>query len=401
MPIAIGGEVYPDELSYTAKQLGIQLPAPEEASGSSQTQGGTQVSPEENNASASQYDGQRGILDHLLGQTGERYQTWPEKAVRSAVSAMALPGDVLSGKVQPGSLQEIEKAIDLAGLMVMGPAPVASRMADGTLGSFIGVKAKTFNRNDLAHANILEANGVHPDDIFKQTGMFKGAEGRWKSEISDRDSKLNEDWHTKGDVFPTDSKLSDVLDHSELYQAYPQLKNLNVKYDPNLDGAFYDEFSKTIEVGPRYVNDKDTYLHEIQHAIQDIEGFAKGGSAVKNPKLRFDQDLEKLRNEFFEMKKPLSNEDRERAKYIYRVLSLDLLRRKAAYSKAVDNYMKLAGETEARNVTTRALLGPGENRNYAPWYSEDVPRSQQTAFKEPVWATPYGYSLNKNYVPNP
>jgi hypothetical protein len=495
MPIAIDGQVYPDELSYTAKVLGISMP--EEASGEEQTQGGTQVPPEENNAPASQYGGsrgileqgnidlhkrpivknpdgsistvrsmsigtdkgevliptvaadgsgilsdedaiaqynktgqhlgifdtpenatayaeslhnqqaeeylpKRGILDNLLGLTGERYQTWPEKAVRGAVSAMALPGDVLSGKVQPGSIQEIEKAMDLAGLMVFGPAPVASKMADGTLGSFIGVKAKTFDKNALAQAQLMEHNGVHPDDIFRETGMFRGAEKRWKSEISDAESKLKEDWHLNGvmDDTPVNVKLSDVLEHPKLYEAYPQLKDLEVKYDPNYNGAFYSEYpNRSITVGPAYVNNKDTYLHEIQHAIQDIEGFAKGGSAVKDPKLRFDEDIENLKNEFFAMNKPLSAEGRERAKYIYRVLSLDILRRQAAYKEAVNNYMKLAGEAEARNVETRALLKEGENRNYAPWYSEDVPRHEQHSFLEPMWATPYGYSFNKYSVP--
>lgn len=41
-------------------------------------------------------DNRRGPTDKLFGLTGERYQTWPEKMIRSAVT---LPAEVASGAV--------------------------------------------------------------------------------------------------------------------------------------------------------------------------------------------------------------------------------------------------------------------------------------------------------------
>jgi hypothetical protein len=48
---------------------------------------------------------ERGVVDKLFGVTGERYQTWPERAVRGVASnlygAATLPGDAMAGKFNP------------------------------------------------------------------------------------------------------------------------------------------------------------------------------------------------------------------------------------------------------------------------------------------------------------
>src|SRR5882762_8779354 len=158
---------------------------------------------------------------------------------------MALPGDVLSGKVQPGSIQEIERAADLAGLMVAGPAPVASKMADGTLGSFAGVTSRTLDKGALETAQAAEREAVHPDEIWQKTGFFKGADKQWRYEIPDEHAKLSdrgftvntlEDPNAGGEInklYTVNNKtktgsttsqitrLPDILDHPELYDAYP------------------------------------------------------------------------------------------------------------------------------------------------------------------------------------
>lgn len=68
----------------------------------------------------------RGVMDKLLGLSGPRYQTWPEKALRGMGSAATLPGDVMAGRAQvpqsenmPGgeNTQELGRVTDLAGLV--------------------------------------------------------------------------------------------------------------------------------------------------------------------------------------------------------------------------------------------------------------------------------------------
>lgn len=57
---------------------------------------------------------------------GALAQTWPARMVKGAVSAMALPGDVYAGRVDPMSDEGIGRAFELGGLMSLGSIPAAS-----------------------------------------------------------------------------------------------------------------------------------------------------------------------------------------------------------------------------------------------------------------------------------
>lgn len=358
-----------------------------------------------------------------------RYQTWPERMARgmaeSAVSVLTLPGDVLSGKVQSGSVQEIERAAELAGMMIFGPAPVAKGVAEGTLGSFIGVRSKTFDRNALGGAQMFEKQGMDGADIYMETGMFRGADNRWRTAISDSESKLiNEGWEKspiKSEV-PADpfeqvpfnfdegkvvKDLPEVFDHPELFKAYPEFKNIKVEYDPNHPSAHWDEVGNRIVIGPSNVNHRDTYIHELQHAIQSYEGFNKGGTYMPDPKLRFDKEVNNLMTEATDISKKvkesgiITREEVDRLGYIKQVINLQVLRKKAGAERARENYMRLAGEVEARNAETMSLLTKEEIKRYYPKYSEDYPRGEQVVSDQPILATPYGYArTEREMVPN-
>jgi hypothetical protein len=97
---------------------------------------------------------QRGIIDKLLGLTGPRYQTWPEKMTRSGV---ALPHDVMAGPVavtdpygrvvesapafdlRTGHTSDplTQRVMDLSGLIMGGGIPAAARGALGAAGGKI------------------------------------------------------------------------------------------------------------------------------------------------------------------------------------------------------------------------------------------------------------------------
>lgn len=80
--------------------------------------------------------------------------------------------------------------------------------------------------------------------------------------------------------------LSDYLDYSELYDAYPRLKKMSVyvfKDRNRQEAGWYDPQDDSIAInlsslGPLW-NQRSTLLHEIQHAIQEYEGFAEGGDS--------------------------------------------------------------------------------------------------------------------------
>jgi len=319
----------------------------------------------------------------------------------AALNAFALPGDVLSGKVQPGSIQEIERAADLAGFMVGGPAPVAAKMADGTLGSFAGVGSKTLNKTKLYEAQEMAMNAAHPDEIWQQTGFFKGADGRWRYEIPDVNSALKDTGFDKtilqsdpraggetsllysvkdspkdffGKVKESSAvRLPDVLNHPELYEAYPSLTKTKVQplpqylLDQHVKGQF-DPKSNTIflapELHPEYL--KGVLLHEAQHQIQGAEGFARGGSSDEFLHPNIEKAEEIYKNAIAKGGDPKS-EALVKAKKI-----IDTVK-----SEAFENYNRLMGEVEARNVQARMNFN-GVKRYYnPPRNTEDRPRFLQ------------------------
>jgi len=347
----------------------------------------------------------RSVIGQLTGSDGqERYQLWPEVLVRDIVKSIykgvTAPGDVTTGKLDPLSPEAAQRAWDLAGLMVFGPAPIASKIVDGTLGSFAGVRSPTVNRDMLNKANQMLQDGHTADQIWLITGFFKGADGRWRYEIPDQGMKVKV---TADDLYRTHPDrpytLKEVIDHPELFKAYPQLKDIKVKYDPKLNA--YGEanaVAKTITLGPG--SSKGTLLHEIAHIIQEIEGFNKGGAPAEHFALRFDKELKalepgynKLLTKYIKNKTQLgapalTSEEESIFNTIMRLRELDMLRRPEAEKEVYKNYRILAGEVEARNVADRYEKG---FTSLLPTLTEDTPRAQQKVIHTPTHSTPYGY----------
>ncbi|KKK94778.1 hypothetical protein LCGC14_2679430, partial [marine sediment metagenome] len=69
---------------------------------------------------------------------------------------------------------------------------------------------------------------------------------RWRYEIDDSKMKLKpiEKWTIQDDRFgrraPSGTVLSDVIEHPELFKAYPELKKVNIAYGPHLPGGGAD-----------------------------------------------------------------------------------------------------------------------------------------------------------------
>lgn len=92
-------------------------------------------------------------------------------------------------------------------------------------------------------------------------------------------------------VFYPDRKLHEVLHNDELYQAYPLLREVRVTFDNKLPGGARGYFAnnrilvwdrgitKKSDLQQAHIDDiRQTIIHEIQHFIQDIEGFTRGTS---------------------------------------------------------------------------------------------------------------------------
>lgn len=223
-----------------------------------------------------------------------------------------------------------------------GLAAPELKAGESLSGVFAGRKAATADTAKLGKAMSLEGRGAPAEDIHDATKWFRGSDGQWRFEIPDEAGalKLPVDDNGYQSVPPSGITkqdppllLSEILDHPELYEAYPKLAGTIVKPAPSLSRSkgSYSLRNKDITLGSGSVPDiHSTAHHEIQHAIQDLEGFSGGG----DPNIFIPPDIQRL----LQLWKGLgANEDKI----------------KAIDSMAMSMYQRLAGEAEARNVQSR------------------------------------------------
>ena len=159
---------------------------------------------------------------------------------------------------------------------------------DGVTFSMSGEKSKIADTQKLANAELMLEQGVDSEAIRQETGWFKSYDGKWRYEIDDSKAEWNldgakPDQHRLFYFGEKVYKLSDLLDHKELFEAYPQLKDVTVYSSPTIEhgnGSVVGRNTDSMSIGD--IQDDSTtkwaIIHELQHIIQNIEGFARGSS---------------------------------------------------------------------------------------------------------------------------
>lgn len=242
---------------------------------------------------------------------------------------------------------------------------------------------RTFRMDNLSVARKMEEKKKDAKAIKMATGWERGADGKWRYEMPD--AKIKDTMDVGGghivkryedDMLWNGGKLFDVIDAPELFKAYPQLKGVRIDTDAIMNDmpshGEYDSKTNTITIHAdelKYMN--GILNHEIQHAIQDIEGFAKGGSPrlVRGEvKKRFDEVTKQIKQLRAEGKEDEAKALIEKNRGLYN-----------AYQKNDDfnSYKSLAGEVEARNVSARLNMTPEERRKTLAESTEDVARKDQ------------------------
>lgn len=292
-------------------------------------------------------------------ETGQRSFGAPQALV-DVLRALALPGDVYAGETQvfgpDGHVAPdvIKRGADLAGSLAVGAPATAGavRMATGErlvdpaiVNMFAGPNARTADKDALALAQMMAGAGVDRTAIWNSTGWFKGTDGKWRFEIDDSQARFSlPAMNDIGEFNTTGGAFDDVLDHKALMDAYPDMmahgtSSVDIAPGSRNSGAYHPRNNAIYAAGPDAESAKSTFLHEIQHAIQRVEGTAIGG----NPK--------------------------------------EFLSGSAQYAPGADaweQYRRLAGEAEARNVQTRRDFTPAQRKARPPWTTLDVPESEQT-----------------------
>lgn len=229
-------------------------------------------------------------------------------------------------------------ALALSGLAATGSlATGGTSRGAGTLGTFIGrvgaenlAKAgRPTAKHILEGAAALEREGVSIERIQAASRRMieaqdprlgtvdKGPDGHWRVEIDDSLASF------EGPRGSQPRPLREVMDHDELFAAYPDVGNITVRNraggGAKITKASPDAPSR-IELG--MVDDpRGVMLHELQHEVQFREGFARGGSPQEFIAQRGGDDV-----------------------------------------AARGDYRRVAGEVEAERVRNRADLSPAERR---------------------------------------
>jgi len=168
----------------------------------------------------------------------------------------------------------------------------------------------------LEEAKMLSRSNIDLIQIYTRTGWaLSSLDGKWRTNISDEESVISEGllydfngrklYIPKGqdaedvmrlvanpdNIYKSKYKgvLSDVLNHPTLYKYYPELALLPIVYyfgdTPSKQGKFYFSQNKLggfilINGAKNSGNPLSILLHEIQHKIQNVEGFATGGNQL-------------------------------------------------------------------------------------------------------------------------
>lgn len=235
---------------------------------------------------------------------------------------------------------------------------------------------------NLEMARELEAMGKSAKKIRLATNWERGADDKWRYEIMD--GTYNHP--TDDDVAGKKYRLADILDNANLYKAYPDLADMTVIYDPSIDGwgAYNGE---RIALNPSRTNEEiaSTLLHEVQHAIQHREMFARGGNESMMEK-RIAKEVEKLQQEFNALGEEFRNTSNahllRKGYLLYQGLRI-LAKQGKLDGSEYEAYRRLAGEVEARNVQKRMGMSEDERLNTMLQATEDVARKdQEVLFRE-------------------
>ena len=151
----------------------------------------------------------------------------------------------------------------------------------GESGAGRSLESERLLRN-LSAAREMERRGEYDAGYIKfVTGWERGKDGKWRTENSD-------DWRFRPEVlnreFDEILTVGDAIDAPELFSFYPELRDHSLAFLParEMKGAtgYFDRAGEEIAVSEDLPPDeiRSTLIHEIQHWIQEKEGFARGGN---------------------------------------------------------------------------------------------------------------------------
>jgi hypothetical protein len=333
----------------------------------------------------------------------------------------AMQGDYGSAALQAG--------MDVAGgSLLKGAAALGGKAIPALAGIFIGPKSKLWDKAAADEFNRLVDEGEDWNKAHGKTGTHFGADSALRQEISDKNMRLRSQaeldamaqqkrielsalesamrFNKTGqrDLFPrelsaaraelrprrleletdidllradpsrTGYPLRLVMEHPELYKAYPNIgDDVMVRRGNDLGKGVYGEvvmgpsgrtigLSRLSESPNAKIKPEDTMVHELQHVIQDIEGFEGGSSPRDALNLVAGARIRELQAQGMSPKDATAEASKEFS------------------GRAGELYSRMAGEAEARAVEARRQMTPEERLSTYPQdqdYDNYVPYDRQ------------------------
>lgn len=219
------------------------------------------------------------VWEEIMGDAYAEIDQYDEKASRfnrEAENALSQSGQESKNALQAeGTQGAAEQGRETA-------AATERRTGPPERFSYAGRDARNADLEALHEAERYEMQNVDAETIRQKTGWFRGADGKWRWEIDDSGMKLRTD---AADI-SNYTTLGELVDAPALFATYPDMKDMSVTFH-NLErgqlGGYHRTFD-SIELS-RELKQKpeallNSLIHEVQHAIQQREGFTPGA----NPK---------------------------------------------------------------------------------------------------------------------
>jgi hypothetical protein len=252
---------------------------------------------------------------------------------------------------------------------------------------------------------------IYPIDVSKIESQIQSIKDKlkpfdqknemWKAEA--RKLRVKQiDLEGQLEELSNNATLSDIVKHPSLYKQYPELKDVKVRTNPMLgeyNGAYSSEYN-AIDLPSLSNPSKSTLLHEIQHAIQEKEGFARGGSpqalqgttyispisfdpiASAAHKIHVWRNYPKMNDTLKSLFTPEQLAEGTKLLNDVGIEGVKTRVNKAMAEAEFQAYKQLSGEIEARDAASRMNLTGQQRARTGPYTSENIPLNEWITRKE-------------------
>ena len=333
-------------------------------------------------------------------------------------SQHSLPGSVMNQRelALPGLLAGAVNQFTAGGRAYTGSDPTfnpqeeALNFATNVMGGGVGVSAGMKAPTGVGGKDVGMFIGKSAKTWDESAPQLIGLDQLPRQEISDKLAKLSGNKNYEDTVMDTyramtsaglkkpdeEVYLKDVFNHPELFKAYPEIADYRMRIlDPSLAIKGRKGSDNTISVRADLTQDeaKSTILHELQHHIQENEGFARGGSwkdfykDLAQKHKHYDDAITRINTE---MKKSgdtpkyyeLMN---EREDLIKEANSAGVLLPEQVKRTSEQKYKRLAGEAEARLTQARQNMTKEEMAAQNPYDFAYFLKSTETPISDLIY----------------